>query len=173
VYIWLQLFQIVTDFNNFCSAKTGKTCEAGRAFTYLLLKESVADDVINVIVCLRQNCVKIFNKRRQNIAKNVWESKKYEVKGLVRELPNKNWSKRGVQDFQKRLRTTWYIERAPDSGHPRTTQTAENVDTVGDLVQNQENQPRYTAPLDRSHESSEYLKQITGDDFFCSLFLWT
>jgi len=26
--------------------------------------------------------------------------------------------------------------------------------------------PRHTAPLDRSHESSEYLKQITGDDFF-------
>jgi len=25
--------------------------------------------------------------------------------------------------------------------------------------------PRHTAPLDRSHESSEYLKQITGDDF--------
>jgi len=31
--------------------------------------------------------------------------------------------------------------------------------------------PRHTAPLDRSHESSEYLKQITGDDLFCSLLL--
>ena len=26
--------------------------------------------------------------------------------------------------------------------------------------------PRHTAPLARSHESSEYLKQMTGDDFF-------
>ena len=60
------------------------------------------------------------------------------------------------------------IERAPDSGRPRTTRTAENVDAVGDLVQSQENNPRHTAPLDRSHESLEYLKQITGDDFpFC------
>jgi len=25
--------------------------------------------------------------------------------------------------------------------------------------------PRHTVPLDRSHESSEHLKQITGDDF--------
>ena len=25
--------------------------------------------------------------------------------------------------------------------------------------------PRHTPPLDRSHKSSEYLKQITGDDF--------
>jgi len=49
VYIGLQLCQILTDFNNFCSAKTGKKIyETGRAFTYLLLKESVANDVINV-----------------------------------------------------------------------------------------------------------------------------
>jgi len=31
--------------------------------------------------------------------------------------------------------------------------------------------PRHTPPLDRSHESSEYLKQIIGDDFFCSVLL--
>jgi len=31
--------------------------------------------------------------------------------------------------------------------------------------------PRHTAALDRSHESSEYLKQIIGDEFFCSLLL--
>ena len=28
--------------------------------------------------------------------------------------------------------------------------------------------PRQTAPLDRSHEISEYLKRITGDDFLFS-----
>ena len=29
------------------------------------------------------------------------------------------------------------IERAPGSGRPRTTRTAENIDAVGDLVQSQ------------------------------------
>jgi len=52
VYIWLQLCQILTDFNNFYAAKTGKMYKTGHAFTYLftylLLKESVAYDVINV-----------------------------------------------------------------------------------------------------------------------------
>ena len=48
MYIWLQLCQILTDFNIFCSAKTGKMYETECAFTYLLLKESVANDVINV-----------------------------------------------------------------------------------------------------------------------------
>jgi len=48
VYIWLQLYQIWTDFNNFCIAKTGIKYELGRAFAYLFLKESVANDVTNV-----------------------------------------------------------------------------------------------------------------------------
>ena len=48
VYIWLQLSQILTDFNNFCSDETGKMYKTGHAFIYLLLKESVANDIINV-----------------------------------------------------------------------------------------------------------------------------
>ena len=47
--VHLPLCQILTDFNNFCTAETGKKCtKTGHAFTYLLLKESVANDVINV-----------------------------------------------------------------------------------------------------------------------------
>jgi len=52
--------------------------ETKRAFTYLLLKESVANDVINVSlfaydkITLKTESV---NKRRQDIDKNVWESK--------------------------------------------------------------------------------------------------
>jgi len=38
--------------------KPEKICETKHAFTYLLLKERVANDVINVIVCSRQNYVK-------------------------------------------------------------------------------------------------------------------
>jgi len=39
---------MLTDFNNFCTAKTGKMYKTGHAFTYLLLKEIVDNDVINV-----------------------------------------------------------------------------------------------------------------------------
>ena len=89
------------------------------------------------------------------------------MKRLIKEFPNKKWSKRGVEDFQKRLRTiTGSIERAPGSGRPRTTRTAKNVDAVGTWYRARRINPRHTAPLDRSRESSEYLKQIIGDDFF-------
>ena len=108
-----------------------------------------------MIVCLRQNYIKKtlnVNKRRQDIDKNVWESKKYGVKRLIKEFPNKKWSKRGVENFQKRLQTTGSIERAPGSGRPRT---AENVDAVGDLVQNQENQPQ-------THSSTRQISRELG-----------
>jgi len=40
------------------------------------------------------------------------------VRRLVKEFSNKKWSKRGVEDFQRPLRTTASIERAPGSGRP-------------------------------------------------------
>jgi len=39
---------------------------------------------------------------------------------LIKEFPNKKWSKRGVEDFLKRLQTTGSIERTPGSGRLRT-----------------------------------------------------
>jgi len=84
----------------------------------------------------------MLTKEDKTLITNVWESKKYRVKRLIKEFLNKKWSKRGVEDFQKRLRTTGSIDRAPGSGRSRTTRTAENVDAVGDLVQSQENQPQ-------------------------------
>jgi len=48
VYIRLQLCQILTDFNNFYTAETGKTYKIGHAFNHLLRKESIANDVVNV-----------------------------------------------------------------------------------------------------------------------------
>jgi len=88
------------------------------------------------------------------LIKNVWESKMYRVKRLTKEFPNKKWSKRGVQDFQKQLRTTGSIEQAPGSGCLRMMCTAENVDAVGDLdlVQSQENQPQ-------THRSTRQISQ--------------
>ena len=73
----------------------------------------------------------------------------------IKEFSNKKWSKRGVEDFQKRLRTTGSIEQAPGSGRPRTTCTAENVDAVGNLVQSQENQPQ-------THRSTRQISQELG-----------
>jgi len=115
------------------------------SFTYALLKGSVANGVINMSLFAYDKITlkhKMLTKEDRILIQNVWESKKYGVRRLIKEFPNKKWSKRDVKDFQKRLRTTGSIERAPGSGRPRTTRTAKNVDAVGDLVQSQENQPQ-------------------------------
>ena len=77
-----------------------------RVFIYLLRKESVANNVTNVslfahdkITLKTQNV----NKKRRDIDKKCLGIKKYGVKRLIKEFPNKKWSKRGVEDFQKRL----------------------------------------------------------------------
>jgi len=44
----LQVCQILTDFNNFCTAETGKNYKTDHALSCILLKESVANDIINV-----------------------------------------------------------------------------------------------------------------------------
>ena len=48
----IHLAATLSNFNRFqyffCNAETGKIYKTGHAFTYLLLKESVANDVINV-----------------------------------------------------------------------------------------------------------------------------
>ena len=48
VYVWLQLCQILTDFNNFCSDETGKCIKQGTHLLIYYFKESVANDLINV-----------------------------------------------------------------------------------------------------------------------------
>ena len=55
----------------------------------------------------------MLTKEDKTLFKNVWESKKYGVKQLIKEFPNKKWSKRGVEDFQKRLRTTGPLNEHP------------------------------------------------------------
>ena len=40
-------------------------------------------------------------KESNLLIKNVWESKKYGVTRLIKEVSNKKWNKRGVEDFLK------------------------------------------------------------------------
>jgi len=48
-------------------------------------------------------CLKKVLLITQYIDKKILGIKKYGVKRLIKEFPNKKWSKRGAEDFQKRL----------------------------------------------------------------------
>jgi len=99
----------------------------------------------------------MLTKKHKTLIKKCLGIKKVRVKRLIKKFPNKKWSKRSVEDFQKRLpfATTGSIKRAPGSGRPRTKRTAENVDAVGDLVQSQENLPQ-------THRSTRQISRELG-----------
>jgi len=43
--------------------------------------------------------------------KNQWEYKRFSARRLLREFPNKNWKRRTLDDFLRRLHATGSIER--------------------------------------------------------------
>jgi len=66
----------------------------------------------------------MITKEDKILIKNLWESKNYGAKRLISEFFKKKWSRRGLQDFLRRLRMTGSIKRAPGSGRPRMVRTA-------------------------------------------------
>ena len=59
--MWLQVGQILTDFNNFCTAETGKMYKTGHAFSYLLKKVLLM--TINVSLFAGPICCKPRHRR--------------------------------------------------------------------------------------------------------------
>ena len=55
----------------------------------------------------------MLTKEDKTLIKMSGNQKKYRVKRLNKEFPNKKWSKRGIEDFQKRLRTTGPLNEHP------------------------------------------------------------
>jgi len=100
----------------------------------------------------------MLTKEDKTLIKMSGNQKKYGVKWLIKEFPNKKWSKRGVEDFQKRLRTTGSIERAPGSDVRARRALLRTLTLWGTWYRARRINPRHTAPLDGAHESREYLK---------------
>ena len=98
-------------------------------------------------------------------------NQKVRLKRLIKEFPNKKWSKRGVEDFQKRLRTTGPLNEHLVVDVRARRALLRTLTLWGTWYRAKRINPRHTSPLDRSHEGSEYLKQIIGDGLFCSLLL--
>jgi len=102
------------------------------------------------------------NKRRQDIDKNVWESRSTGWNDLLRNFQTRN----GVSVVLRTFRSD-SKQWGPLNEHPVVDVNAwhallRTLTLWGTCRIN----ARHTAPLNTSHESSEYLKQITGDDFF-------
>ena len=68
-------------------------------------------------------------------------TKGYGRKKLLKEFPEKNWSKTGLQKLLKKIGKTGDIKRKQGSGRPRTSRLDANIEAVEDMVLSQENEP--------------------------------
>jgi len=72
------------------------------------------------------------------LIKNLWECKGFSCRRLIKKFPNKNWKRRTLDDFFRKLPTTGTIKCTAGSGRPQSIRTADNIAAVEELVQSQE-----------------------------------
>jgi len=66
------------------------------------------------------------------------EGKIYYSRRLIKEFPNKNWKRRTLDNFSRKLRSTGLIECTNGSGRPKSSRTEDNISTVEELIKSQE-----------------------------------
>jgi len=84
----------------------------------------------------------VFSEEDNILIKNLYETKGYGARKLLKEFPQKNGTKGGLDSLITKLRNTGDIVRKQGSGRPRSTRTDEAVAEVADLVLSQEDKPQ-------------------------------
>jgi len=70
----------------------------------------------------------MINKEDKILIKNLWESKGYGARRLIREFHNKKWKRRGIEDLLRKLQETCLLDhRCSGSGRPRTSRSCNNI----------------------------------------------
>lgn len=97
----------------------------------------------------------VISKEDVILIKNLWKTRGYGARALLKQFPEKNWKRGGLNSLLKKLRDTGTTDRKPGSGRPRASRTKENIDAVEELVLSQEDAPQ-------SHRSTRQISQETG-----------
>jgi len=65
--------------------------------------------------------IMVISKEDKNLIKNFWKSKGYSVRRFIKEFPDKNWFRMGLDYVLKKLRQTDTVKRKVGSGRRRST----------------------------------------------------
>lgn len=77
--------------------------------------------------------IMVFSKEDKILINTLRELKGYDAKRFIKEFPDKNWNRRGLDYLLKKLRETGTVERTICSGRRRSSRTTQNIDAVEDL----------------------------------------
>ena len=82
-----------------------------------------------------------FTKEDKVLIKVLRQEKGFGAKRLLKEFPNKNWCVNSLNKLLQKIDRTGSVDRKPGSGKTRKARTAQNVDSVEELVLSQEDAP--------------------------------
>ena len=85
--------------------------------------------------------VKMFTKEDKVLIKVLRLEKGYNTAQFLTEFPGKHWSRRSLYRLISQIDQTGSAERKKGSGRPRTARNPENIHSVEELVQSQEDAP--------------------------------
>ena len=83
----------------------------------------------------------VFTSDDKVLIKVLRRERGYSARKLVAEFPDRRWSLSSLNKLLKKIDQTGTVNRKTGSGRRRWTRTAENVESVDDLVLSQENAP--------------------------------
>jgi len=103
-------------------------------------------------------CLQIMGKISQEdkiLIKNLRIEKGWSTWKMVKEFPNKNWRRSGLDKLVKKIDTTGDIKRKGGSGRPKSVRTPQNIETVGELICSQDDVPA-------THKTPREIERETG-----------
>jgi len=84
----------------------------------------------------------VFTADDKQLIKSLRQLKGYSSRRFLKEYPQKNWTRRGLHYILSNIDKYGTTERVPGSGRPRSARTSDNVATVEELVQSQQDKPQ-------------------------------
>lgn len=96
-----------------------------------------------------------FTEEDKHLIKVLREEKRYSSRRFLKEFPNRNWSRKGLDYLLKKIDQYGSVKRLPGSGRPRSVRTQDNIDAVAELAMSQEDKPgTHRSVRQISHELS-------------------
>jgi len=76
-----------------------------------------------------------FTEEDKHLIKVLREEKRYSSRRFLKEFPNRNWSRKGLDCLLKKIYQSGSVKRLPGSGRPRSVRTQENIAAVAESSQ--------------------------------------
>jgi len=112
-------------------------------WTKMCMKSSLTLIVSTLRLCCYGYPFKmVFSAADKQLIKSLRQLKSYSSSKFLQEFPQRNWTHRGLDWLLAKIGKYVTAERVPCSEWPHGARTADNVATVEELVQSQEDKPQ-------------------------------